>query len=417
MKINKLDYLFRATNFIEPIIVEGKGSYIWDREGKKYLDLNSGQFCLIFGHNYNKFNKIVSEQLKKIHHTNTLTLSENIMEAAQKIAEINKGELNKTIFLSTGSEANECAIRYARFITDKKLILSLDKGYHGLTLASQSATMGGVWARPEIKSLYTKTPDLYHGKISNLTDEEFIEECINDLERVIKENSSEIAAFIMEPILGVGGMIVLPEKYVKKVRELCTKYGIILIFDECQSGYGRTGKWFAYENFDIIPDIVTTAKAMGMGFPISAVTFNKRIAEKIEGKITHFSSHQNEPLSAAIVTFVIDEIKNKNLLERNKEIGNYLLKKLEKITKKHKLIENSRGIGLMCAFDLNEEIVKKDKKISEKFQKKLEKEGILIQAVRQGRTFRIMPNYLIKKSEINYFISQMEKVLVELDRE
>lgn len=413
---DKKKYLFKATNFIEPIIVKGKGSYVWDTEDKKYLDLNSGQFCLIFGHNYTKFNRIVNEQLKKIHHTNTLTLSQNIIEAAEKIAKINKGNLTKTIFLSTGSEANECAIRYARFITGKKIVVSLDKGYHGLTLASQNATMSGVWARPEVKSLYIKTPDIYHNENLNISEDELINECIDELEKCIKNNYSEIAAFIMEPVIGVGGMFELPKRYIQKIRELCSKYQIILIFDECQSGYGRTGKWFAYEYFDVIPDIVTTAKAMGMGFPVSAVTFSQEIAKKIEGKITHFSSHQNEPLSAAIVNFVIEEIEEKKLLEKNIQTGKYLLNKLKKISEKYNLIKNPRGLGLMCGFDLSEEIIKENKKIISNFPKLLEKEGVLIQAVRQGRTFRIMPNYLIKKVEIDDFIKKLEKVLIILDK-
>lgn len=411
---DKKKYLFKATNFIEPIIVKGKGSYVWDIEGKKYLDLNSGQFCLTFGHNYTKFNKVINEQLKKIHHTNTLTLSQNIIEVAEKIAKINKGNLIKTIFLSTGSEANECAIRYARFITGKELIVSLDKGYHGLTLASQNATMSGVWARPEVKSLYVRTPDRYHDENENITRDELLSKCIANLETCIKDNYSKIAAFIMEPVIGVGGMVELPKIYVQKVRELCSKYQIILIFDECQSGYGRTGKWFAYEHFDVIPDIVTTAKAMGMGFPVSAVTFSQEVVEKIEGKITHFSSHQNEPLSAAIVSFVIDEIENKNLLRKNTQTGEYLLNKLKKLSKKYSLIKNPRGLGLMCGFDLNEEIIKENKSIVYSFPKLLEKEGVLIQAVRQGRTFRLMPNYLIKKIEIDDFIKKLEKVLMIL---
>lgn len=413
---DKKKYLFKATNFVDPIIVKGKGSYVWDVENKKYLDLNSGQFCVVLGHNYYRFNKLISDQLKNIHHTNTLTLSQNIIEAAEKVAKINKGNLNKTIFLSTGSEANECAIRYARFITGKSIVVSLDKGYHGLTLASQNATMAGIWARPEVKSLYVKTPDIHNQNYLE-NSEKAIKECIEELEACIKMNHSEIAAFIVEPIIGVGGMFELPQKYIEKIRELCTKYQIILIFDECQSGYGRTGSWFAYEYFNVIPDIVTTAKAMGMGFPVSAVTFSQEIAEKIEGKITHFSSHQNEPLSAAIVNFVIDEINNKGLLERNIKMGAYLLKELKKISQKYTLLKNPRGLGLMCGFDLNEEMIKERKEIVSSFPKLLEKEGVLIQSIRQGRTFRIMPNYLIKKMEIDFFIEKLEKVLIELSRE
>ena len=140
--------LFVATQYVEPIISHGKGSHVWDIDGNKYLDLNSGQFCVSFGHDYEPLNKIIFEQISKIYHTNIATLTPEVFEAANKVAEINSGSLNKTIFLSTGSEANECALRYAKFISGKEKIVSLEKGYHGLTLATQSATMGGLWAKP-----------------------------------------------------------------------------------------------------------------------------------------------------------------------------------------------------------------------------------------------------------------------------
>ncbi len=408
------EYLFKASNFAEPIILQGKGSFIWDIDGNKYLDLNSGQFCAVFGHDYEPLNQIVTDQMHRIFHTNTMTLTPEILEAAKKVAGINSGDLNKTIFLSTGSEANECAIRYAKFITGKHKIVSLDKGYHGLTLASQSATMGGTWARPRVEgSLYAVTPDVLY-KPEELTEEDYIQVCISKLTELFYQNKNSIAAMILEPILGVGGMIFLPKQYLIAVRNLCDEHGVILIFDECQTGFGRTGEWYAYQDYGVIPDMITSAKAMGLGFAVSSVTFKKNLAEQIEDKITHFSSHQNDPLSARIVTFTINEIEQKKLLNRNRKMGMELLLGLQGISEKNDLLLNPRGIGLMCAFDLPVIKVGKDRAITNVLIHLLQEEGIMIQAIRQGITFRVMPNYLINSEEIRLFIDKLDYCMEKL---
>lgn len=406
----KRKFLFEATGYAEPILCEGNGTVVKDIDGNEYLDLNAGQFCVTFGHNYAPFNEVVAEQLKKLYHTNTGTLTPEVFTAAEDMASINSGDLEKTIFLSTGSEANECALRFAKAYTKRNGVLGFDKGYHGLTLASQGSTMGGKWALPIVPQTFsTKTPDLYHKEIS-VSDEEYLKICIDDLENNFKNNGSLLAAVIMEPVVGVGGMIPIPKKYLKRVRELCTEYSVVLIFDECQCGFGRTGSWFAYQEADVIPDMVTTAKAMGMGLAVSAVTFSKRIAEKVEFGLTHFSSHQNDPISAAIVSFVINEINGKGLLDSNRKRGEVLLKAIQSACdESNGVLTNARGIGLMCAFDLNDAILEDYRVASKKFSKTMQENGVLVQAVRQGRTFRIMPNYYIKDSEIEH----LRKALIE----
>lgn len=406
----KRKFLFEATSYAEPILCEGNGTVVKDIDGNEYLDLNAGQFCVTFGHNYAPFNEVVAEQLKKLYHTNTGTLTPEVFTAAEDMASINSGDLEKTIFLSTGSEANECALRFAKAYTKRNGVLGFDKGYHGLTLASQGSTMGGQWALPIVPLTFsTKTPDLYHKDIDVL-DDEYLQTCITDLENNFKDNGQYLAAAIMEPVVGVGGMIPIPQRYLKRVRELCDEYSVVLIFDECQCGFGRTGSWFAYQEADVIPDMVTTAKAMGMGLAVSAVTFSKRIAEKVEFGLTHFSSHQNDPISAAIVSFVINEINGKGLLDSNRKRGEELLKAIQSACdESNGVLTNARGIGLMCAFDLNDAILEDYRAASKKFSKAMQENGVLVQAVRQGRTFRIMPNYYIKDSEIEH----LRKALIE----
>ena len=403
--INEKDYqyLFKATVYSDAIIKKGKGSFVWDINGNKYLDLNAGQFCLCFGHNYKPFNKVVLNQLKRIHHTNTATITPEFFEAAELMAKINGSNLTKTMFLSTGSEANEAAIRYAKFYTKKNGILSIDKGYHGLTLASQGSTMGGAWALPQVPLTYTvPTPDYIHSDKS-MSEEEFVLDCIKKLEECVNVHKSELAAMIIEPVIGVGGMVAIPFEYLKAVRRICDENGILLIFDECQCGFARSGSWFVYQQASVVPDILVTAKAMGSGLAVSAITMKKEIADEVELKLTHFSSHQNDPISAAITTFVINEIEKLNVLEKNRKKGKYLLNAINEICQKTGQLINPRGLGLMTAFDIDDSVITNYKEFSPLFTKELQKNGVLIQAIRQGRTFRVMPNYLISEDEINFF--------------
>ncbi len=395
----KRKYLFEATHYAEPLLERGEGSMVYDIDGNNYLDLNAGQFCLIFGHNYEPFNQVVRNQLAKICHTNTGTLTPEILKAAEDMAGIHGGDLHKTIFLSTGSEANECALRFAKAYTKRNGVLAFDRAYHGLTLASQGSTMGGQYALPIVPQTFSvKTPDKYH--LDQLTAEEDLSRCMEDLESKFHQYGDTIAAVIMEPVIGAGGMLPIPKEYLKLVRELCSRYGVLLIFDECQCGFGRCGNWFVYQDIDVVPDMVTSAKAMGMGFAVSAVTFSEKVAEKLEHGLTHFSSHQNDPLAAAIVSFVIEEIREKDLLKSNAVKGKQLLSAIEEVCGATQLLENPRGVGLMCAFDINDRILTDYRNESARFLSAMQENGVLLQAVRQGRTFRLLPSYYITEQEI-----------------
>lgn len=407
-----LKYLLEATFYAEPVIEKGEGSTVWDVDGNKYLDLNAGQFCMIFGHGYRPFLNYIADQMSKIYHTNTATLSPEVFIAAEKMASTMDYKLTKTMFLSTGSEANEAALRYAKYITGQTGVMGFDQGYHGLTLASQGNSMGGLWARPFVQdTVSVKTPDYIHSN-RTVSEDEFYDICMEDLDTKFKESGDNLAAVLMEPVIGVGGMVTIPYVYLKRVRELCDQYGVVLIFDECQCGFGRSGRWYAYQKADVIPDILVTAKAMGMGMAVSAVTFSEEIASLIEGKLVHFSSHQNDPLSASIVSFVIDEINNNDLLKSNEKKGEYLKNALERACMETNKFINVRGDGLMCAFDIDDTVVTDYKGFSRRFIKEMEGNGVLIQAIRQGRTFRVMPNYYIKEEEIDFLENAVIKSAV-----
>ncbi|HYF84137.1 MAG TPA: aspartate aminotransferase family protein [Clostridia bacterium] len=407
------DYLFPATDFLPRIIDRSEGSYVYDVDGNKILDLNAGQFCSILGHNNEGLKKIINLQMDKIYHTSTAVISPEVLIAAKKVSDICYGLKGKVLFLSTGSEAVECALRYAKHITKKDGVICFDRAYHGLSLGSQSVTYGGIWSLPRISNVYSvTTPDL-HEKSGDY--EKIIETYVNEVSQIVSKFSNEIAAFIAEPIVSVGGMIFPPKEYFKQVYEICKKNNIIFIFDESQTGFGRTGKWFGYQSFDFTPDIIVGSKGMGLGYPVSMVLFNDEILMNTKISISHFSSHQNDPLAAALVSYVIDYINENNLLNRVTQYGQKLLTKLINLSEKCTLIKNPRGLGLMIGFDVYKDGWSEYKEKSKDLITRLLDYGIMLQSSNQFKTYRLLPNYLITDEEIDYFINGLEKALREME--
>lgn len=403
------EFLLPTNEFIKPVLKRGAGSFVWDVDGNKYLDLNGGQFCLCFGHGYDPFIKAVARQLNKIVHTDTNVITDIVFEALQRLTEITARTFKAGILLSTGAEAVEFALRFSKSIKKKEKIIFLNQGYHGLSLGAQSVSTYGKWAVPKITGTFGVSVPKTSAEVGS---------CIGEIRRILKENPGGIAALIMEPILGAGGMIYPPLLFFKEIRALCNENGVILIFDESQTGFGRTGYWFCYQKYNVSPDVLIFAKAGGAGLPVSGVLFSEGLAEEMRhGDQTHFSSHQNDPLSAAILLFVMEEIKSKNMLARVKKFGQIFLNELVEVASKSRALVNPRGVGLMLAFDLKEELFADGKNPGYELIKKLLSRGVIIQCIDRGRTFRVMPNFLISFGEINFFIKGLRESLKEISYE
>lgn len=402
-------YILPANEFIEPVIVRGEGSFVWDVDGNKYLDLNGGQFCLCFGHSYPPFLEAISRQMRILIHTNTNTLSDTVFNALEKLVDITHGAFGAGILLSTGAEAVEFALRFSKSIKKKEKLIFLNEGYHGLSLGAQSVSTFGNWAVP-------KVPGTFGAPVPKTPAD--IERSLEAISNILKEHYGEVAALIMEPILGAGGMIFPPAEFLRNIRALCDEHKILLIFDECQTGFGRTGDWFAYQTFRVIPDVLVFAKAGGAGLPVSGVLCAKTLAEEMKkGTLTHFSSHQNDPLAAGVLLFVIDEMDSKGVLEKVRSTGSMLLVKLQDIASRHAALVNPRGIGLMTAFDVAEPLFTDTKNAGRELMAKLLSRGIIVQCISRGRTFRVMPNFLMSKDEIAFFAEQLEEALKEISNE
>lgn len=404
------EYLFTGVELLPNIVESGKGSFITDVDGNKILDLNAGQFCSIFGHSWPKLDKIFKAQSKKIIHTGTNTISSELFYAGKQISTICEGMQAKTIFLSTGAEAVECALRFAKGVKKKNGFACFANGYHGLSLGSQSVTFGGLWSLPKVEMIYSVNPPSFH-EIKAEEIKQVIDKSLAEVETIFQSHAQDIAGFIMEPIISVGGMIYLPNAYAEGIYHLCQKYGILLVYDECQTGIGRTGKWFAYQHSQVVPDIIIVAKALGAGTPVSAVIFNAKTVSFNQTSLNHFSSHQNDPLSAAISMAVIEEISQQNLLVKITKKGDYFLKKLELLSKKYDFIKNPRGLGLMLSFDIFRPNLQSYIELGKEMSKDLLDKGIMLQSTSHGKTYRLLPNYLVKIKEIDFFIEQLEQTI------
>ncbi|MGI5172143.1 aspartate aminotransferase family protein [Treponema sp. OMZ 840] len=386
--------LIPVMSYPEIIMQSGKGSYLFDTSGKKYLDFNSGQFCTILGHSNVNLEKKINKANLNLLHTSTGLLSEAVINASLLINTLS-GSLNAySIFLSTGAEVIEFCLRYAKHITKKNGIVCFDCGYHGLSLGAQSITFAGKYATPTVSNVYTIP-------VANRV---FSKRCIDNIlfrtDRLLQEN--EIAAIVVEPVVSVGGMIFLSEYFLHELRCICTKYKVLLIFDECQTGFCRLGEWFAYQKYDVIPDMVATAKGVGLGYPVSLALFNGELIKYMDFSMTHYSSHQNDAFAANIVLAGIDFITKRKILTKVKQKGKYFLKALQRLTEKNKYLLNPRGQGLMLGVNLKEIHGVDSRVIYNVLAQELLENGIIIQGTDRGRVLRFLPDYLITQEDIDF---------------
>jgi len=393
-------FLIPAIPFNKSIMSHGKGSYLYDTEGQKYLDLNAGQFCTVLGHSNSEIMDCIWKSAETLVHTSTSIISSEVLSCAKNLHRISGDMKASCILLSTGAEVVEFCLRYAKCIQQKNGIVCFDKGYHGLTLGAQSITFSGIYAKPNVQETYTIP----------LPEDDKSDLSLKNVEILFKNN--EIAAIILEPIVSVGGMIFPSAEWFHKVRELCDQYQVLLVLDECQTGFGRTGNWFAYQTYNFIPDMVATAKGIGLGFPVAIAMFrDKLIPQENRYPITHYSSHQNDSLSAAIINIGIEYIEKHSILTDIQVKAVHFLQQLKKLEQRTHHVKNARGCGLMLGIDLFYENTNDYRNIYDNIYRKMMGSGVIIQGTNGGRTLRFLPDYLITHTDIEFAIEQLYKVL------
>jgi 4-aminobutyrate aminotransferase-like enzyme len=351
------EYLFPAvaTYYQEPIaLVRGEGAYVWDDTGKKYLDCFGGVLTVSVGHANPRVVEAIVEQVKKINHTSTLYASEPQGRLAEKLASIAPGNLNKSFFTNSGTEANETAIAAARSYTRRNELVVLRHSYHGRSSATLTACGNSNWKRQLAVApgfVHAHAPYCYRCPF-NLEYPQCGLKCAEDIEELIQTTTSgEIAAFMAETIIGSGGFIVPPAGYFEKAVGIARKYGGLFICDEVQAAWGRTGEhWWGIQHWDVAPDIMVSAKGMGNGAPVAMTIATPEVADKYPG-IT-FATFGGNPVSMAAAHSTIQVIEEQNLLQNCKTVGAYLGERFAALKEKHQIVGDARGLGLMQAIEL-----------------------------------------------------------------
>jgi 4-aminobutyrate aminotransferase-like enzyme len=391
-----------------PQIVAGSMQYLFDHTGKKYVDFYAGVSAMNCGHSNPEILKTVIEQLNKIQHTSTLYLTQPMVDLAEKLSSILPGDIKRTFFCVTGSEANEGAMALARLHTKKTGFISLNGGLHGRTHLTLSVTGIPMW-RLDDNLVKENIFFIDRPYSENLSYAEAMEESLAQLEKVLIEHGDSIAAMIAEPIQGNGGIIMYHHDYFQKAKALLEKYKVLLIIDEVQTGYGRTGKMFCIENYDVVPDIIVTAKALGNGLPISTFSTTDEIAESFNKASA--STFGGNPVAAQSALGVLEYIDKNNLVQRASELGSYLKEKLEKLSSPY--IKEIRGCGLMLGLQLKAvDTNQTSAEITDEVLEKMKDLGFIIGKNGLDRdVLAFQPPLVITKEDIDSMISSLQKVL------
>jgi 4-aminobutyrate aminotransferase len=403
-----------STYYETPLVIErGEGMHVWDDKGNRYLDCFGGVLTVSVGHANPAVNRAIREQIDKVSHTSALYINKPAAELAGKVAEIAPGKLNTSFFTNSGTEADETAMLLARLYTGRQEIIALRHAYHGRSMLAMSATGHSTWRHGGTHVAGIKhaiAPYCYRCPFGE-TYPDCGMKCAQDVEDVILTTTDgKIAAFIAEPILGVGGFIVPPKEYFAEVQKITKRYGGIFICDEVQTGWGRTGdKWCGIEHWDVEPDVMTFAKGMANGSPIGCTTTTDEIAKAFPGLT--FSTFGGNPVTAAAALATIRYIEEKDLPRNAAVVGAHLRERLTRLQEKYLVIGDVRGMGLMQAIECVEDRKTKvpaPKAVLRVFEE-TRKRGVLIgKGGLFGNVIRLGPPLIATKDDIDVLCDALD---------
>ncbi|MDC8103355.1 aspartate aminotransferase family protein [Chryseobacterium sp. PTM-20240506] len=365
--------------------VKAKGSFLWDDKGEKYLDFYGGHAVISIGHNHPYYQEKLRDQLEKISFYSNSVQNELQTELASKLGEISGYEDHDLFLCNSGAEANENALKLASFHNGKSKVLYFSGSFHGRTSAAVSVT-----DNPKIVAPVNYSERFIKSEWNN----------VEQLEEVFRTQGDSISSVIIEGIQGVGGIMIPTPEFLSKIKELCDQYNAVLILDEVQSGYGRTGYFFAHQEFGIQPDIITTAKGMGNGFPIGGVLIHPKF-EASHGLLgTTFGGNH---LACAAAIAVLDVIRDESLIDNAEHMGSYIEKEIEDLPH----IISIRRKGLMIGIELDRDCAEVRKSL-------LYDHHIFTGNSNDKTVLRILPALNIRKEETDLFIGALREVLTKL---
>ena len=377
--------LFDVYPLFDINIVKGKGCHVWDEQGQEYLDLYGGHAVISIGHAHPHYVDMISNQVATLGFYSNSVINKIQQQVAERLGRISGYEDYSLFLINSGAEANEGALKVAVRYTGRDKVLSALNSFHGRTAAALGAT-----GQP-------KYQDTFQALISGAFD--YFD--FGDLESVKAKMSKDVAAVMVEPIQGEGGVRTASKEFFKGVRDLCDDYGALMVVDEVQTGIGRTGQWYGIQNFDVVPDIITMAKGLGGGAPIGAVTTTDEIsAVMVPG--THGTTFGGNPLVCASGNAVFDIMKSENLVENSREVGARWMADIRSLESDK--IKEVRGYGLIIGIEMesNETAVG--------IQKACREDGILVN-VCHGNVVRLIPPLIINDEQKDRFTSVLEKNL------
>ncbi len=346
-------------NFASFIVARATGAWLETTDGRRILDFTSGQICSTIGHNHPQIVAAIQQSLDDVIHLNSWMLSEPVLALAERLVELVSDSLNKVILVNTGGEANEIALRLAKMYTGHFEIVGLTRSWHGLQagVASLNLAAGHAGYGPSMPgSLTIPAPYAYRCPMRhcNGTCDCSCLEAGFDL--IDQQSVGSLCAVIAEPVLSAGGIIVPPPDYFQRLRKLCDERRMLLILDEAQTGFGRLGTMFGFEQYDVVPDILSVSKTLGGGIPIAAAFTSSAIESNCYDKgFMHVTSHVSDPLPAAVGLAVINVIDEEGLVAQAQQRGNYLMAGLRELQNRHEQIGDVRGKGLLVGIELVED--------------------------------------------------------------
>ncbi|MGI9429300.1 MAG: aspartate aminotransferase family protein [Bythopirellula sp.] len=409
------------TYFREPLmVVEGHMQYLWDETGRQYLDAFAGIVTVSVGHCHPKIIEKVQQQNGRLQHTTTIYLHPAIAQFAEKLASKMPAGLTRSYFTNSGSEANEIAILSSREYTGHQDVIAQRNGYHGGTSVPMALTAHGTWQFPmnNRTNIHHTHPGYCYRCPYDLEYPSCELKCAHDIKNVIQyETPGEIACFIGEPIQGVGGSVTPPKEFFGIVYDIVRQHGGLCIADEVQGGFGRTGTHFwAHQNWDVVPDMITMAKGIGNGAPLGAMTTTEPVSEVMTKRV-HFNTFGGNPVSMTQGLATLEVIDEENIQQNALEVGNHLKDRLFELQDKHDLIGEVRGLGLMLGVELVTDRKSKapaSAQTADVMERCKEMGVILGKGGLFGNTLRIKPPMCITKDDADFLVDCLDVVLGEV---
>lgn len=403
-------------------VVKAEGCYYYGVDGKKYLDFTSGIAVENVGHRHPKVVEAIKHSVDHlVHGPSGVIIYDSILKLAAELQQVMPPKLDNFFFANSGTEAIEGALKLAKYVTKRPYAVSFTGCFHGRSIGALSVTTSKSKYRKHLQPSwltyqlpYALPEDLPEGADPEVF---FPEKLERDAEKLFNHqvDPEEVACMIIEPILGEGGYVIPPKAWLKKIREICDRHGILLIFDEVQTGFGRTGNWFAAQTFDVTPDIMAIAKGIAAGLPLSATVASKELMDQWPLG-AHGTTFGGNPIACSAALASLDVMKEEQLLDNATNMGQYAVEQLEQMKERHPVIKDIRGVGLMIGIELCDPKTRKsDGDVVMKVLDKCLEKGVLFYLCGNvGEVIRMIPPLTVTKEQIDDGLNMLEEALQEL---